>query len=305
MCATLLFGAQFARSFLSMASFSVFADRFLIGVMALAAAGVFFAATGLLVPYGAIMRTLSVVACAAAAIVLYVAVRAMLDGYRPARFFLLAWSALLVFIALGALRNFAIVPTHFLTVNGLHIGLALDIVLLSFALADRINTLKRATANAQAAMREREQVVEQLRHMAQHDPLTGLPNRLSMQQRLALAIEIAKRNRKKLAVMLVDLDDFKRINDTRGHPVRRPRAGRHRRPPALQRARVGHRGALRRRRIRGARGRTRPRPGCRPNRGEDRRHGERAALRGGRDWRTSAARSASASIRTTRKTRRA
>jgi len=202
-----------------MVSFSVFADRFLIGVMALAAAGVFFAATDLLVPYGVIMRTLSVVACATAGIVLYVSVRAMLAGYRPARFFLLAWSALLVFIALGALRNFALVPTHFVTVNGLHIGLALDILLLSFALADRINTLKRATASAQAAMREREHVVEQLRHMAQHDPLTGLPNRISMQQRLALAIEFAKRNRKKLAVMLVDLDDFKRINDARGHPV--------------------------------------------------------------------------------------
>jgi diguanylate cyclase (GGDEF)-like protein len=219
LCATLLFGAQFARSFLGVVSFSVFADRFLVGVMALAAAGVFFASTGLLVPYGVIMRILSVVACATAGIVLYVSVRAMLAGYRPARFFLLAWSALLVFIALGALRNFALAPTHFVTVNGLHIGLALDILLLSFALADRINTLKRATANAQAEVREREHVVEQLRHMAQHDPLTGLPNRISMQQRLALAIEFAKRNRKKLAVMLVDLDDFKRINDGRGHTV--------------------------------------------------------------------------------------
>jgi diguanylate cyclase (GGDEF)-like protein len=60
---------------------------------------------------------------------------------------------------------------------------------------------------------------EHLRFMAQHDPLTGLPNRLSMQQRLALAMELAKRNRKKLAVMLVDLDGFKSINDTRGHPA--------------------------------------------------------------------------------------
>jgi diguanylate cyclase (GGDEF)-like protein len=111
------------------------------------------------------------------------------------------------------------VPTHFLTVNGLHIGLSLDILLLSFALADRINRLKRATADAQAEAREREHVVEQLRHMAQHDPLTGLPNRASMAQRLALAIEFAKRNRKKLALMMVDLDEFKRINDSRGHPV--------------------------------------------------------------------------------------
>jgi len=219
LCATLLFGTQFARSFLDVRSFTVPVDRFLLGVMAIALAGVFFAATGLLVPYGAIMRTLSVVAFVAAVVMLYVSVRAVLDGYRPARFFLLAWSTLLLSIALGALRNFALMPTNFLTVNGLHIGLALDILLLSFALADRINLLKQATADAQVEAREREHVVEQLRHMAQHDPLTGLPNRASMQQRLALAIEFARRNRKKLAVMLVDLNDFKRINDDRGHPV--------------------------------------------------------------------------------------
>jgi diguanylate cyclase (GGDEF)-like protein len=218
-CATLLFGAQFARTFLGLAAFNAFANRFLIAVMVFAAAGVLFSATGLLVSYGTVMRGVSVVASATAAIVLYVSVRAMLGGYRPARFFLLAWAGLLVFITLGALRNFALVPTHFLTVNGLHVGLALDILLLSFALADRINVLKRATADAQVAAREREHVVEQLRHMAQHDPLTGLPNRASMQQRLALAVEIAKRNRKKLAVMMVDLNDFKRINDGRGHPV--------------------------------------------------------------------------------------
>ncbi|MCC6210112.1 MAG: GGDEF domain-containing protein [Burkholderiales bacterium] len=218
-CSALLFGAQFARSFLGLAAFSIFANRFLIAVMGLAAAGMFFSATGLLVSYGTVMRAVSVVASATAAIVLAVSVRAMLGGYQPARFFLLAWSALLVFIALGALRNFALVPTHFLTVNGLHIGLALDILLLSFALADRINALERASADAQSAARERERVVEQLRHMAQHDPLTGLPNRTSMQQRLALAVEIAKRNRKKLAVMLVDLNDFKLVNDSRGHPV--------------------------------------------------------------------------------------
>ena len=264
LCTTLLFGAQFTRSFLDMPAITLFANRLLLAVMAFAVAGVFFAATGWVVQYGTIMRMLSAVACASAAVVLYVAVRAMLRGYRPARFFLLAWSALLVFIALGALRNFALVPTHFLTVHGLHIGLALDVVLLSFALADRINTTKREKTVAQAEVfanhaalleatraserdlerrigertaelnrmndrlreeaREREMLMvqlreqeQQMRHMAQHDPLTGLPNRISMQQRLALAMELAKRNRKKLAVMLIDLDDFKHVNDSRGH----------------------------------------------------------------------------------------
>jgi diguanylate cyclase (GGDEF)-like protein len=250
LCATLFFGSQFARRFLDIASITLFANRFLLAAMVLAAAGVFFAASGLLVPYGTIMRTLSALACATAGIVLYVAVRAVLDGYRPARFFLLAWSALLVFIALGALRNFALVPSTFLTVNGLHVGFALDVLLLSFALADRINEVKREKEAAQGeslasrtalleATRENERELERriaertaelnraneqlrdqeqhLRHLAQHDPLTGLPNRLSMQQRLALAMEFAKRNRKKLAVMMVDLDGFKRLNDSRGH----------------------------------------------------------------------------------------
>jgi len=65
-------------------------------------------------------------------------------------------------------------------------------------------------------LRERE---EHLRFMAQHDALTGLPNRISLQQRLDLALQLAKRNRKKVAVMMVDLDGFKRLNDTRGHLV--------------------------------------------------------------------------------------
>jgi diguanylate cyclase (GGDEF)-like protein len=157
------------------------------------------------------------VGIAVAGVTLYVAIRAMLNGYRPARFFLLAWSALLVFIALGALRNFGLVPTNFWTLNGLHVGLALDVLLLSCALADRVNLLKQEAEMARAEARERERSMEQLRYMAQHDVLTGLPNRASMQQRLELAVEIARRGGRKLAVMVADLDGFKPVNDRLGH----------------------------------------------------------------------------------------
>jgi diguanylate cyclase (GGDEF)-like protein len=214
---TLCFGALFSGRFLDLRRNSPRAHRIIQALAIAGAALALCAAAGWPLEYGTILRSLSVLGLAAAATASYAAVRALLGGFRPAQFFLLAWGALLAFIALGALRNFALVPTTFATVYGLHIGFALDVLLLSFALADRINVLKRATAAAQAEVREHETTMEQLRHMAQHDPLTGLPNRASMQQRLALALELARRNRKKLAVMMVDLDGFKRLNDERGH----------------------------------------------------------------------------------------
>ena len=62
----------------------------------------------------------------------------------------------------------------------------------------------------------RRQTEETLRSLAYHDPLTGLPNRLLFHDRLAQAIERARRGRQLLTVMLVDLDRFKLINDSLG-----------------------------------------------------------------------------------------
>ena len=60
---------------------------------------------------------------------------------------------------------------------------------------------------------------EYTRHVSLHDDLTGLPNRALLKDRINVAIEAAKRNRKKVGVMMLDLDHFKRINDTLGHHV--------------------------------------------------------------------------------------
>jgi diguanylate cyclase (GGDEF)-like protein len=58
-----------------------------------------------------------------------------------------------------------------------------------------------------------------LAHRAHHDPLTGLPNRLLWQERLQQALHHARRRQHPLAVMLLDLDRFKDINDRLGHDV--------------------------------------------------------------------------------------
>jgi diguanylate cyclase (GGDEF)-like protein/PAS domain S-box-containing protein len=54
-------------------------------------------------------------------------------------------------------------------------------------------------------------------HLAQHDPLTGLPNRVLLEDRLSCAIESCRRRRTRLAVLFVDVDRFKVYNDTFGH----------------------------------------------------------------------------------------
>ncbi|HEV8671842.1 MAG TPA: EAL domain-containing protein [Candidatus Limnocylindria bacterium] len=66
---------------------------------------------------------------------------------------------------------------------------------------------------------ERRQVDEQLRRLALHDALTGLPNRLLLYDRAEQAFAVAKRSNARVALLLMDLDGFKDINDAYGHHV--------------------------------------------------------------------------------------
>jgi diguanylate cyclase (GGDEF)-like protein/PAS domain S-box-containing protein len=81
---------------------------------------------------------------------------------------------------------------------------------------DDLQLLESASRLAAVAIEHR-QLTERLSHQAQHDALTGLPNRLLFQDRLTRALALAERHRHKVAVLYMDLDRFKYINDTLGH----------------------------------------------------------------------------------------
>ena len=171
-------------------------------------------------------------------------------GQPGARFFVLAWVSLLLSILVIALHNLGILPSNGFTANALMFGSAAEMLLLSLALADRINSLQRSQDQAQQdalkinremvdALRESERQLESrvtartaeleqtndeltrnkalLEEQANHDALTGLANRKLLKDRLLGAQLRAQRNQKSFALLVIDLDRFKQVNDRFGH----------------------------------------------------------------------------------------
>ena len=88
---------------------------------------------------------------------------------------------------------------------------------LERAVAQRTEELQSANRRLQVEIADRRQAETRAQHLADHDALTGLPNRRLLEDRLTQALALSQRNRKQTAVMFIDLDRFKIINDTLGH----------------------------------------------------------------------------------------
>jgi len=138
-----LFGSQFARSFLQTATHSRWLDRLLLALVLFSALVV---GLSLMTSYALALRLATALALTFTVVIFAAGIFAWLRGLRVARYFIIAWSAFLLGGIINTLMVLGYLPNVFLTMYSSQIGSAIEVALLSLALADRINAMREQQA---------------------------------------------------------------------------------------------------------------------------------------------------------------
>jgi PAS domain S-box-containing protein len=154
------FGLLFVRSFLASQAKMPMLDRLMRMEIALWVAAI---PMSLLSDQRTVIWTIAVLTLVSSQTVLLVGFFSVRDRQPGAKYFCFAWVAFLMGIFVLAAHDYGILPTNAFTVNALLIGSALEMVLLSFALADRINVARREKEQAQARVISERSMVQALR----------------------------------------------------------------------------------------------------------------------------------------------
>ncbi len=233
MAVALIFMTLFCRAFLILPRHSPRLNK--IGLVLLLLLGI-SGVLALIVPYQVIVKWLTAFVFIVIAWVIGSGLIVLRRGYRPARYFLIAWAILIVGIICYASVSFGLLPKTVITEYLIQIGSGLEMILLALALAYRFNLLKlenerlahaardslesavgERTRELNAALEELATAHKQLQASSQLDGLTGVLNRRALDSALEASCRDAVKDEKELGVLVLDLDHFKEINDKHGH----------------------------------------------------------------------------------------
>lgn len=185
----------------------------------------------------------AVISLLSAGLILYSAVFTLLQGQRSAKFFLLAWASYLVGLVMLLLKMLGVFPHNPFTEYSIQVGSATGGLLLSLAITDRINILKKEKSLAQTRileeikrsehlkshyLEESEKLVftrtaelqrakNELEKLAHTDSLTRLNNRRVFDEMYEKEYGLSGRVLKSLSLIMIDVDHFKKYNDKYGH----------------------------------------------------------------------------------------
>lgn len=249
LASTVVFGGLFTLRFMRMPELLPRISRATLSVVVVA---LLMMVAAFFVPYDILMRLMIVVAGISCVFLLFAGLWCWRQGDRSARLYTIAWSSMLLGGVVLSLNKFDVLPSNLLTENATQVGTTLEVILLAFAIVERINEERRLRFRAQeetlaserrvfeaqshtlAAQREANEMLEQrvrertealqaanakLEELSATDQLTGVRNRRYLDRVLQEEYARAYRYRDSLAVLLLDIDHFKRFNDAWGHQV--------------------------------------------------------------------------------------
>ena len=247
-------GYAFMMEFLRLKKKAPLAYKFLLGIE------VYFVIMLISVPfapYSIVMPLASYASILVHVVALFIAIKLSLKHDRTAQYFTLAWMSFSIGFLIFVLSKVGALPSSFLSEYGIQIGLTLNVFLLSFALADRINranrnlikaqsaskisdkiareaqleamriqiqanetlesNVKARTIELQGALNELSELNHKLEDLSSTDALTGLKNRGFFETQYDDEWKRASREKIPLALLMVDIDFFKKVNDKYGH----------------------------------------------------------------------------------------
>ncbi len=243
----LIFGSLLSREFLGLSSRH---SKQSLAFSVLILAGIISAVLSLFLPFRVMIITTATLALVGMVAIIVSSILRSLNGYGPAKLYLCAWSLLLLGSIVLAMSKAGLFPVNILTENALPFAAAIDVILLSFALANRTNVkntdhyqtqqlsqqlARQAKANQEAALlsqrkttehlesrlkqrsMELESVNRKLEELSTNDGLTGVRNSRYFDNCLTYEFARALREQSSIALLLINIDHFKKFNENYGH----------------------------------------------------------------------------------------